>query len=211
MVRKAWEAPTAYGSSMEGIKEKLKRLKREIKHWNMEVSNNTKNRNRQLLGEIEDLDQCDDDDNLDDDMRANRVDLLSQLRSLEQKEISMLKQKARVEWLSGGDTNSKFYYSRLRWKRAKNDIVGLRINGNWCEDVPTVKSQVKGYFECRFGEKPRYKINLDGVHFKSISTNDNDLLCSSIIELEILEAVSQCDSSKCPGPYGFNFYFIKNT
>jgi len=138
------------------------------------------------------------------------VELLIQLRSLEQKEIAMLKQKARVEWLSGGDTNSKFYHSRLRWRRAKNDIVRLWINGSWCEDVPTIKNRVKGYFESRFGEKPSTRVNLDGVNFKCISMIDNDLLCSDISELEAFGAVSQCGNSKCPGPDGFNFFFVKN-
>jgi len=50
---------------------------------------------------------------------------------------------------------------------------------------------------------------LDGVGFKRISAADNDLLCDNITEVEVLEVVSQCGSSKCPGPYGFNFAFVK--
>ena len=53
-------------------------------------------------------------------------------------------------------------------------------------------------------------MNLDGVGFKSISGADNDILCSSISKPEILEVVSQCGNSKCPGPDSYNFFFIKN-
>ena len=67
------------------------------------------------------------------------MDLLSQLRSMEEKEVVMLKQKARVDWLRCGDTNSRFYHSRLRWRRTKNDLVGLSIDGVWCEEVSRVK------------------------------------------------------------------------
>jgi len=74
-----------------------------------------------LLAEIEELDRQDDDEILSDDMRVKTMDLLSQLRSLEEKDIAILKQKARVEWLENGDTNSKFYHSRLRWRTTKND------------------------------------------------------------------------------------------
>jgi len=57
------------------------------------------------------------------------VEMLSQLRTLDEREVAMTKQKARVEWLNNEDTNSRFFHSSLRWRRAKNDIVGLRING----------------------------------------------------------------------------------
>ena len=98
------------------------------------------------------------------------MDLLSQLRSLEEKDIAMLKQKARVEWLKSGDTNSKFYRSSLRWRIVKNNIVGLRINDAWYEEVPTVKGQVKEYFESRFGVSLLSLVNLDGVGFQQLIT-----------------------------------------
>jgi len=209
VLRNAWEASTSHGNSLEGLKDKLKGVKIEIKHWNKEVVSSAKSRKQQLLVEIEDLDRQDDEGILSEEMRVKRVDLLSQLRSLEEKDIAMLKQKARVEWLKSGDTNFKFYHSSLRWRIAKNNIVGLRINGARCEEVPTVKGQVKEYFESRFGVSLLSLVNLDGVGFKRISAVDNDLLCDNITEVEVLEAVSQCGSSKCPGPDGFNFAFVK--
>ena len=119
--RNAWEASTSRGNNLEGLKDKLKRVKVEVKNWNEEVVSSTKNRKQQLLAEIKELDWQDDDEILSEDMRVKRMDLLSQLRSLKEKDIAMLKQKARVEWLKSGDTNSKFYHSRLRWRTTKND------------------------------------------------------------------------------------------
>ena len=54
------------------------------------------------------------------------------------------------------------------------------------------------------------KLNLDGVRFTTISEANNALLCRNISEVEVLEAVSQYGRSKCPGPDGFNFFFVKN-
>jgi len=87
--------------------------------------------------------------------------------------------------------------------------MGLRINGVWCEEVSRVKGQVKEYFESRFGVNLLSLVKLDSGGFKSISTANNDLLCDNISEVEVLEVVSQCASSKCPGPDGFNFAFVK--
>ena len=50
----------------------------------------------------------------------------------------------------------------------------------------------------------------NGVQFKSLSREDNDVLCRDITKQEIVEAVSQCGSIKSPGPDSYNFYFLKN-
>jgi len=122
-----------------------------------------------LIDEISELDQCDDEGTLQDDKRVKRVEMLSQLRTLNEREVTMTKQKAGVEWLNNGDTNSRFFHSSLRWRRAKNDIVGLRINGVWCEEPCRVKCHIKSYFERRFEALPGLKLNLDGVSFKNIT------------------------------------------
>jgi len=121
----------------------------------------------------------------------------------------MVRQKARVEWLKTGDTNSKFYQSRLRWRRAKSEIVGLWSDGVWCEEPASVKSQVKRYFESRFEIGEKCMLNLDRVCFKSVTSTYNDILYSNISVMEILDVVSQCESTKCPSPDGYNFSFVK--
>jgi len=63
---------------------------------------------QKLIIEIDQLDQQDDEGTLQESERVLRVDLFSQLRSMDERELAMTKQKARVEWLSSGDTNSKF-------------------------------------------------------------------------------------------------------
>lgn len=148
----------------------------EIKCWNKKVFSSNKSMRQKFIAEIEELDQWDDEGNLQYDKRVKRVDLLSQLRSIEKREVAMPKRKASVEWLNSGDTNSKFYPSTLRRRRAKNDIVGVRINGVWCEESSSVKIQVESYFESRFDAKPRLKMNLDGVGFKTIYVANNELL-----------------------------------
>ena len=195
---------------MEILKEKCKRLKLEIKRWNKKVYARDNNARQTLIVKIAVLDQCDDDGNLTEEKRIERVELLSQLRIMEEKEAAMIKKKVRVVWLINGDTNSKNFHSSLRWQRVKNEICGLRINGVWCEEPNRVKSHIKSFSECRFEATLGLNLNIDGVGFKTISGADNDILCSSISESEILVAVSQCGNSKCLRPDGYNFFFIKN-
>jgi len=139
-----------------------------------------------------------------------RGDLLSQLRRLEEKEEALLKQKSRVEWIKNGDSNSKFFHSNMKWRKGRNDLVGIHINGTWCDDPHRVKSQVKQFFERRFEAPSECKLKIDGVSFRTISEGQNALLSGIFTEEEVFKVMSQCGSSKCPGPDGFNFFFIKS-
>jgi len=80
----------------------------KIRRWNKDVFSNSKHMRQKLIIEIDQLDQQDDEGTLQESERVLRVDLFSQLRSMDERELAMTKQKARVEWLSSGNTNSKF-------------------------------------------------------------------------------------------------------
>jgi len=91
ILRKAWDNVVVRGNSLEDINDKFKRLKCEIKQWNIEVNSNNKTRKQELVTQIEELDKCDDEDSLQEEKKILCVDLLSQLRSLEDIEAAMLK------------------------------------------------------------------------------------------------------------------------
>jgi len=111
VVIKGWSTTVFNGCGMEILKEKCKSLKSEIKCWNKEVYARDKSVRQTLIAKIVELDQCDDDGNLLEDKRIERVELLSQLRIMEEKEVAMIKQKVRVVRLNNGDTNSKYFHS----------------------------------------------------------------------------------------------------
>lgn len=43
------------------------------------------------------------------------------------KEISLLSQKDRCKWLEEGYNNSKYFHSRIRWRRIKSEIKGIEV------------------------------------------------------------------------------------
>jgi len=47
------------------------------------------------VAEIERFDRYDDEGNLQEDLRVRRIELLSKLRNLEEKELAMVRQKAK--------------------------------------------------------------------------------------------------------------------
>jgi len=62
-------------------------------------------------------------------MRMKRIELFSELKTINEKELAVIKQKVRVDWLEKGDTNSMYFHSRLRWKRITNKLIGLEVGG----------------------------------------------------------------------------------
>ncbi|GKV32054.1 hypothetical protein SLEP1_g40687 [Rubroshorea leprosula] len=73
-----------------------------------------------------------------------------------------------------------------------------------------MKEEIASFFEDIFKEEQWDRPKLEGVSFKQISQLENDHLVGAFSEEEIDAAVRDCDSSKAPGPDGFNFGFVKN-
>jgi len=60
------------------------------------VYNSAKVRKQQILDEIAAIYQCDDDGTLQDGMRVRRMQLISELGIVSEREITMLRHKSRV-------------------------------------------------------------------------------------------------------------------
>ena len=118
-------------------------------------------------------------------------------------------QKARQRWLKQGDLNTKFFHSFVNWRRARNQLHGVFVNGKWCEDKKVIKDKVRVFFEDRFARNDACQVILDNVRFSFISESDNELLIGDFSEDEVRATVWSCDNSNSPSPYGFNFGFLK--
>jgi len=84
----------------------------------------------------------------------------------------------------------------IRWRRIKNELKGVYLYGNWCEEPSKVRDVVREFFENRFKATKSNSISLGNILFPSLIDEE--------------KAINQCGSTKSPRPDGFNFYFIKN-
>lgn len=133
------------------------------------------------------------------------VELWRQLKSRE----SILRQKSRFRWIKEGDSSTRFFHRCVKGRQASNAINGLKVNGTWFHEPNEVKSLVEQHFSSIFAEPWENRPIPENIHFSQISLEDNIKLIAPFTDEEIKEAVWQCDSSKIPGPDGYNFKFIK--
>ena len=164
---------------------------------------------KRILKEVEDLDIKDDRDALEESGRLRRMELLSNLREVDNKLDSLSRQKAKANWCKFGDMNSKYYHTAIRWRRLKNEVKGVEVGGQWCEEPEVVRREAKSLFETRFTATQALGVNLDSVEFKSLPSETSTRMVTSFTEEEVKEVMWQCEGSKSPGPDGFNFTFIK--
>ncbi|MCH80366.1 LINE-1 reverse transcriptase like, partial [Trifolium medium] len=207
-VAKIWEKLEIKGKKAFVIKEKLKRLKEELRGWNREVFGildlNIEKTVKEL-NEVEGLAATDGVNSVLVDKADVNKKFWDQLHFKE----SLIKQKSRLKWVSEGDSNTRFFHASIKSRRRRNQLVMLRRGDEWIQGVDNIKMEVKNHFEGNFTEEWDNRPFLHGIGFNELSEEDNYFLLQRFTKEEIKEVVWSCDGNKSPGPDGFNFNFLK--
>ncbi|XP_071688368.1 uncharacterized protein [Rutidosis leptorrhynchoides] len=146
---------------------------------------------------------------INDDERNQWLNIRKEFFQKEKVKANMLKQKARVRWILEGDENSKYFHAVVKRGYNKNNIRGLSINGTWCEDPLDIKEAAFNHFKCLFEEHVFSRPSLVNLAYPTITSDEANRLEAPICELEILNEINECGSSKAPEPDGFNLRFFK--
>ena len=139
MVKEIWLSYPVKRNAFVNFKEKLKSLKGDLKIWNRDVFGNIQTHKKEILQEIEDLDCKDCLDDLRESDRLKRVELVSRLKETDKKLESLICQKARASWFKNRDSCTRFYHSSVRWRILSNEVKGVEVGGQWCEEPGTVR------------------------------------------------------------------------
>jgi hypothetical protein len=123
----------------------------------------------------------------------------------------MWKQRSRIEWLSEGDKNSKFFHQRASMRKRKNLIKSLtRADGQVIEDKEELMEMTSEFYKNLYtseGVHDMHKV-LDHVPRK-VTTEMNDLLTAPYTREEVKKALFQMFPTKAPGPGGFPAHFFQ--
>lgn len=159
----------------------LNQLRSFLTQWSRESFPN----NRKLINELlEKLNAC-KNDCCDENGRTKAADIAKQIDCLWEKEEQYWAQRSRVQWLSYGDKNTKFFHTTTVQRRQRNKVSRIRnSNGVWVEKDEEVASCFSSFFKDLFhtvGDRDFGKV-LDHVD-RVVSEEDNMELCRPITDI----------------------------
>lgn len=129
-------------------------------------------------------------------------------------EESMMKQKAKVDWLRQGDLNTAYFHARVKQRRASCSIRSIcDSQGNWHDDPEHVKAILLDYFQLLLGSSSSTIASVDTSVIRDgpvLSIAQASSLSSPIQDEEVKQALFSIENSKSPGPDGYSSGFLKS-
>ncbi|KAJ0805638.1 putative RNA-directed DNA polymerase [Helianthus annuus] len=210
MIKKEMENIEVQGCPDVRLSLKLSRLRQIISDWKKQTLGKENEEEVTLRQELESYEKLLDER----DLLEYEVWILDEtkkrLRELEELKYLDLKQRARNNWATFGDENSKFFHGVINKRRVRNNIPGLLVNGEWVHKPTEVKKEVYGFFRSKFVETMKSRPSLKISDLTYLNESEALMLVEQFTMKEIKEAVFECGDDKAPGPDGFNFRFIKH-
>ena len=123
------------------------------------------------------------------------------------------KQRARVDWLKGGDKNSAYFHSRALRRKSRNTIRGIQNEaGEWVTSEREVRDVFERYFLGIFSsngasEEEFRMITCEDV--RSLSEAQREFTCEEFSGEEVEKALFSMGPRKAPGPDGFHAIFFQ--
>ncbi|XP_026399241.1 uncharacterized protein LOC113295102 [Papaver somniferum] len=191
---------------------KLKRLKGVIKEWNLPVFGNILSRLKQDQLRFETVALCSDEDPKDITKLNIMKDAMAKLSDTRLQQLSMLKQKARNQWLVEGSSNTNFFHNNIRIRRSSNTISELVDGaGNTISYDYQLRDHVVHYYEDKFNG-PEFDCDPSLFDYEHISISKEESLSMDRIPTpeEIKQVVFDLGADSAPGPDGFSVCFYRH-
>ncbi|CAM8993343.1 unnamed protein product [Rhodiola kirilowii] len=203
----SWECKNLFN-----VQRKLKAMKVMMKSQFVKSIRGMEKRveeSRMALGEVQQLVEKHPNDQR---LIQKELSMVRDYRKLKEHQLLFYQQRAKIQWLQDGDSNSKFFHSFLKGRRSKNNISLVKgADGIVYTDLPSIKFKFVKYFKSILAEsKPCRPIDPTIIKRGNLI---EDAQCRSLIseasDIEIWLALSRIGAAKSPGPDGFSARFFR--
>ncbi|XP_028085776.1 uncharacterized protein LOC114286749 [Camellia sinensis] len=147
------------------------------------------------------------------EMQGNEVEYLRRegreldvkLEELTLREQIFWAQKVNVRWLKKGDVSSKFFHRAADGKRKKKFIKRLEVRpGVVVDSEEQIVQGISDFYSKLFSKDEIVRLGIEGIEWRPIDQESAIWLERSFEELEIKDAVFECERDKAPGLDGFS-------
>ncbi|XP_028091363.1 uncharacterized protein LOC114291701 [Camellia sinensis] len=130
-------------------------------------------------------------------------------------EESLAHQKSRVQWLSQGDSNSRFFFKTIKGNINRGKILSLEMmDGKKSSEPKDIHNAFIDFFSGLFGTPIDDHYNgfdrVQSLVKSKISSDQSLLLASPVTDKEIKDTFWSLKANKAPGPDGFSAGFFKS-
>ena len=161
--------------------------------------------------------QCDRDNSpMDVGLMRSEKEKIKLFLDASRIEEDIARQKSRIQWLDGGDKNSKYFHNSIKQRRNMKRIISLiRPDGSITTDEVDAKNEAIRFYQGLLGTAasncyPGIQ-ELRKIISKSLTPIQARALEAIPTDLDIKEALFGLHSNKAPGPDGYNAHFFKVT
>ncbi|GKA26871.1 putative RNA-directed DNA polymerase, eukaryota, reverse transcriptase zinc-binding domain protein [Tanacetum coccineum] len=127
-------------------------------------------------------------------------------------EERFLKQKAKIEWLDVGDSNSAFFHKSAKSRNRSCRIEVIRGEGDTDVTGSLVAKTFVSHYQKFLGTNMTCEaLNIEGLFIKQISDSSRAQMVRNVTNEEIKSAMFSIGDDRAPRPDGFTFSFFKKS
>ncbi|GKA82834.1 RNA-directed DNA polymerase, eukaryota [Tanacetum coccineum] len=198
IISKSWASSFSTLSPDLHLKNKIKKLRLDIKAWTISRLSTQKRDKDTLIKNLSNWDLKAEDGRLTDADILKREEWLMDLSYYDQLHREDLKQKGRLKWAIEVDKNTRFFHSIIKNRCASFSIKGIHVNGAWIDTPDAIKLAAMDHFAVRFKELNIIRPPFSSQLFKRLSPYDASYLESTFSLDEVKAVVSLQELRRIP-------------
>uniref|UniRef100_A0A8R7QRC4 Reverse transcriptase domain-containing protein n=1 Tax=Triticum urartu TaxID=4572 RepID=A0A8R7QRC4_TRIUA len=205
MVQNIWQLETQIAG--ENVAGAVKSVMRELMDWSRNILGDLEKRICRLKKQLEECRR----QNIGAEQVHKEQILRFKLERLEEQRETYWKQRAHINWMKGGDRNTKKFHAAATERRRQNRIKKLRReDGRVVEDVNEMKEVVSNYFLNLFTSHAGTRLDQLLGHIEPrVTSHMNESLAMEFTREEVYEALQSIGDLKAPGLDGMPSIFYK--
>lgn len=194
---------------IDDIKERLEGCGKAQLKWSSAVFPNNKKAIEALMNEVSALRR----DGLEVNMKRRIDDITVEIERLWELEEKYWGQQARLNWLSFGDHNTRFFHATTVQRRQRNRVTRIKNeDGQWLEDEGLIGDCFGEFFSQLFASSGDRDLSL-ALSFvePKIDAGMNADLLKEVSLKEVKDAIFQLGKDKALGLGGFSGWFFQHS
>ncbi|GKC04027.1 protein LAZ1 [Tanacetum coccineum] len=197
------------GHSMFRLVQKMKSLKKPLRKL-LHDQGNLHDRVNKLRIELDEVQKAIDSDPLNYSLRDEEAVYLQAFNEAMIDEERFLKQKAKIEWLDVGDSNSAFFHKSIKSRNQRSRIEMIRTTDNVEVNGSSVPGVFVAHYKMFLGTCTDCEdLDTNGLFVKKVSDSENASMIELVTTDEIKRAMFGIGDDKASGPDGFTSAFFK--